>query len=92
MSKQNQLERWAQTRQMGRTNFVVRIGVLAWGLPMLIFFSLYFGIKRGWDQIFTMLPIMTMTCIIGGALFGLAMWYMSEAQYSKYKQGTETGE
>src|SRR5256885_15908896 len=42
-------DKWAKLRKLGRTQYVLRYGVLGWGIPTAILFSLIQGYRFGWD-------------------------------------------
>ena len=82
--------RWSQIRANGQRSFVLRHGVLGWGLPMSIWMPLgragFDFVEQGfveWNQIFvsglTGLPIW----LAGGVLFGCGMWSWSEHSWHR---------
>lgn len=82
--------RWSQIRANGQRSFVLRHGVLGWGLPMSIWMPLghagFDFVAQGfveWNRIFVSglagLPIW----LAGGVLFGCWMWSWSEHSWHR---------
>jgi hypothetical protein len=84
-----QIERWERYRAQGRTDFIVRRGMLGWGLPAALFTVAY---KAFQEQGFVLPPHLTDSLrgaiavalllfpIVGG-LFGRWLWTTGEARY-----------
>ena len=84
-----QIERWEKLRAMGRTDFILRRGVLGWGVPAAIITVLYKVVQ---EQGFVLSPHLTdslRSAIIvalllfpaGGGLLGRWLWTAGEARY-----------
>ena len=84
-----QIERWEKYRAMGRTDFIVRRGVLGWGLPAALLTVAY---KAYQEQGLVLPPHLTdglreaitlalLLFPIAGALFGRWLWTAGEARY-----------
>jgi hypothetical protein len=84
-----QIERWEKYRAQGRTDFIVRRGVLGWGLPAALLTVAY---KAFQEQGFVLPPHLTdslrdaivlalLLFPIVGALFGRWLWTAGEARY-----------
>jgi hypothetical protein len=69
-----------KTRALGMKRFVLVTGVLSWGVPM--FFVITFVVHRT-DLSPKMLAVSALIWLMGGALFGIAMWLLAERQYRK---------
>jgi hypothetical protein len=74
---------WERQRSQGMDRFVLRTGVLQYGGIMFIATLLltYFTTPEKFD-----LPhviIRAVTCLIGGVVFGLLLWWMNERGYNK---------
>lgn len=82
--KPEALARWKVTRAMGRTRYVLVSGVLSYGLPMFIVMT--FLVHRE-DLSPKFIGFSAIAWAIGGALFGITMWYVLERQYRKATQG-----
>ena len=83
MSFNSDSEKWARFRQLGRTQYVVRYGVLGWGVPTAIVFSLIQSYRSGWDTLpFHLIPALIIFPLAGIA-FGRCMWKMRENKHAK---------
>jgi hypothetical protein len=80
---QKQFERWAKTRQIGRTAHIWRCGVLGWGLPVGIIWAVAMAAIQGWDRLPILLPVALIGFPIGGYFFGVWTWRTSEKAYRK---------
>lgn len=78
------LQRWEKTRQRGKWKFILFNGVLCWGAPM--FFVMTFVLNRGGDKAATpgLIAISALIWTLGGMLFGLTIWTISERRYQKF--------
>jgi len=76
-------EKWAKLSKLGRTQYVLRFGVLGWGIPTAILFSLIQGYRFGWDGfLFQLIPALILFPI-GGIFFGRFMWRTLENKHAK---------
>lgn len=63
-------DKWAKFSKLGRTQYVLRYGVLGWGIPTAIMFSVIQSYRFGWDGfLFQLVPALIMFPI-GGIFFG----------------------
>jgi hypothetical protein len=69
--------------QLSRTQFVLRYGVLGWGLPVAILFSLIQGYRDGWDGFLFQLIAALVLFPLGGILYGRYMWKVLERKHAK---------
>lgn len=76
---------WASVRQMGCRNFVLRRGVLGWGIAM--FGAMALGPVFSGRVQPTVLYFAWNACLWGaaGAFFGLANWFVLEKMYAKQR-------
>lgn len=74
------LEKWQQTRALGMKRVVLVTGVLSWGVPMFVVMT--FFVHRA-NLSPKMLAVSALIWLMGGALFGIAMWFIAERQYRK---------
>jgi hypothetical protein len=80
---EKQLSKWKQTRSHGRGRYILLSGILGWGIPTAILFSLILcRFKPGIDQFILRLVISLVIFPIGGYFFGSAMWRLSEKRYA----------
>jgi hypothetical protein len=82
MSNSNS-EKSAKLSKLGRTQFVLRFGVLGWGIPTAILFSLVQGYRSGWDGFLFELILALLIFPLGGILFGRIMWWVLENKRAK---------
>jgi hypothetical protein len=76
-------EKWTRFSKLGRTRYVLRFGVLGWGIPTAILFSLVQGYRFGWDGfLFQLIPALILFPI-GGIFFGRFMWRALENKHAK---------
>jgi hypothetical protein len=74
-------EKWAKLREQGRSRFVWLYGVLGWGVSTAILFSLWNGIRDGWDGFFFKLIPALVLFPLGGYLWGRFMWWFLETMH-----------
>ena len=78
-----QMQRWAKTRAKSRTRFVWLMGVVAWGLPTAIGWSVAMAAFQGWER----LPLLLLNALvlfpIGGYWFGGSLWRKCEGLYEQ---------
>lgn len=83
-----QMEKWEKTRQLGKKKFIIKSGVLGWGLPFVIGWPIImFFITSGERTLFKLISLFFTALIvfpIGGYFSGLTMWNLSEKKYQKY--------
>jgi len=58
-----------------RNQYILRIGVLGWGVPVAILFSIIQGFQYGWDGFLLRLIPALVLFPAGGILFGMLMWW-----------------
>lgn len=84
-----QIERWERLRAMGRTDFILRRGVLGWGVPAAIITVLYKVVQeQGFvlsphltDSVRTAIVVALLLFPVGGGLLGRWLWSAGEARY-----------
>lgn len=78
--KPEQIEKWREIRGKGMLRYVLVGGVLSYGLAMFVVMT--FVVNR--DKLSTsFIGISAIAWSIGGAFFGLAMWFVQERQFRK---------
>jgi hypothetical protein len=71
-------EKSDRIRKLGRGKFVLRYGVLGWGISTAILFSLITGFTEGWDGfVFKLIPALIIFPL-GGYVWGRLMWAFFE--------------
>lgn len=76
-------DKWAKFREQGRSRFVVRYGVLGWGVSTAILFSLWNGFSEGWDGFYFKLIPALVLFPLGGYLWGRFMWWFLERTHNR---------
>ena len=78
------LARWREQRKQGRTQFVLRTGMLAYGLPMFALLTFILPLMRGRAIPSPLLiAISAVLWTLGGAIFGVVLWAVNERNYKK---------
>ena len=77
--------RWERERKAGVLRYVLRKGLIAWGLPLYVFMYGVQTVLRG-DALVPEEALRNVVLWLGfGALFGTVMWWVSEINYRKLK-------
>lgn len=84
-----QIARWEKHRAAGRTDFIVRRGVIGWGLPAAVFAVLYKVIQQqGFvatphltDELRGAIVLAIIVFPLCGWLFGRWLWTTGEERY-----------
>lgn len=75
--------RWLEIRKSGMASWIVKRGLLAYGIPMYCFFVI-----SGWfskpEQFGPSLDYSIPSWLIAGAVFGVLTWYVFEWQYRRH--------
>ena len=75
--------RWRTLREAGMASWIVKRGLLAYGIPMYLFFviSAWFSNPEGFaPSLVYNIP----SWLIAGAVFGVLTWDISERQYRRH--------
>jgi hypothetical protein len=75
-------EKRSRWLKLGRKQFVLRFGVLGWGVPTAILFSFARAYEEGWDQLPVLLVISLIMFPLAGILWGCGMWRWLERRAS----------
>jgi len=78
--KSTRKSEWKELRKAGYPAWVSKRGILGFGMPMGLFFASQAWIQNGFTQA---LIVFVPTAIIGGTLFGLSTWHLSEWRYRR---------
>ena len=77
--------RWELERKAGALRYVLRKGLIAWGLPMYVFMYLVQTLLRG-ESLELQDALQSALLWLGsGAVLGAVMWWVSEFNYRKLK-------
>jgi len=75
-------KKWPEFQKLGRKQFILRYGVLGWGLPVAIGWSLSMAHQNGWNQfLFFFIPSL-IVFPLGGILFGKLMWWWLQRKFA----------
>lgn len=75
--------KWVITRQKGKWNYIIKKGVLGWGVFMYFFMTILPVLRKGSEQTLFYFIWQALLWAVGGGLFGFIIWYFSEKQYMK---------
>lgn len=84
--KDRQREKWEKLRAKGKKKFVIYNGILGWGVPTAILFSLAMTFLDSYSvqidkEFFKLLIISIILFPFGGIFWGLWVWAWSEKLY-----------
>ena len=71
-------DKWAKFSKLGRTQYVLRYGVLGWGIPTGILFAVISGFMDGWDRFLPNLVEGLILFPLTGILCGRIWWRQLE--------------
>ena len=86
------IEKWSKTREKGKFNFMIRIGLL-WGLFTVIFIQLLKLDEMSFRELFLskfFIVNLLIFMVIGVFGFGYVMWLFSERKYRKLNSQENT--
>jgi len=84
---EKQAARWKKTRRMGRWRYTLIYGVLLWGIPVAILWSVAMAWTQGWGMLPNLLKLSLIGFPIGGVLYGRLMWWIFETRYEAAMRG-----
>ncbi len=91
--------RWEQIRGKGKARFIWSRGVLGWGIPVAVLYSLWMTCStREGSLAFQPFHVKLLVYLapslilfpLGGGLWGLVMWMLFEQRYHKVKATSGT--
>lgn len=74
--------KWAKFSKLGRTQYVLRYGVLGWGIPTAILFAVISGFFDGWDRFLPQLVEGFILFPLIGILCGWIWWRQLERKHA----------
>lgn len=78
------IEKWRQTRKMGKVRFLLVYGSIFWGIPTGVISSLVTTLNGDTgSSLLLLLAINIPIFFLTGALWGYLMWCWFEASYKK---------
>lgn len=84
--------KWERTRSKGKLRFIFLVGGLGWGGIMVVFMNLFHDIfERGPQESSAWAYFLVSVFLfpVGGVLWGLFTWTVTEALYQYYKSQKE---
>ena len=83
------LKKWDITRKLGKGRYVVRNGIIGWGIPVGVVVTLF----NIWHRGFSALNLIVAVIIwpIAGFLVGLCTWAITEKRYQQLQGRGRTG-
>lgn len=82
----SKFEKWEKLRAKGEWDFILKYGVLLWGVGTAVLFSLFFPMAMGGKM--PSLSVFALSIVlfpIGGIAWGHFMWIFGENAYMKAK-------
>ena len=81
-----QASTWESIRSRGRRNFQINVGVLRWGLPTAILWSLWMGYLRGWNELWFYAPYSLIAFpLVGYYFFAPRCWRTNERRWEQFR-------
>ncbi|EKU80414.1 hypothetical protein ABIB42_002479 [Massilia sp. UYP32] len=75
--------RWRTLREAGMASWIVKRGLLAYGIPMYLFFVISAWFSNP-ERFVPSLVYNIPSWLIAGAVFGVLTWHISEWQYRRH--------
>src|SRR4051794_14617328 len=86
--RQAQLARWEWIRRLGFRQYVLRFGVVAYGLPMFILMTFFVNRQQNLPLKYPFILISVVIWAGAGWLFGWITWRSSEKKYREATKNT----
>jgi hypothetical protein len=88
--KETQKIRWEKTKARGKKKYIIYNGILGWGIPTAILFTLITTLMDNKSitfnqELYKSFLISLITFSVGGILFGFWTWHWIERLYRKNK-------
>ena len=87
------LAKWEQMRLGGKKQYIWKVGVLSWGIPMFISMTGFMYVQKvglTWPSVenfpFSLMMINAVLWLIGGYWFGATVWSTMEKAYQKHQE------
>lgn len=84
----NRLAKWEKLREKGKWHYVLKYGILGWGVITAVLFSTIFSLVMGGEgkaSFFSVLSLSMVLSPVGGVAWGFFMWNFNEKAYQKAK-------
>lgn len=73
---------WAKAKELGRAPYIVHYGVVGWGVPVAVVYSLLEAVTDGWSAFVPTLGVSLILFPVVGFFVGLFAWKQMERDYS----------
>ena len=80
-----QMAKWEDIRNKGKRKYIIKYGLIFWGIPMAILVSLLQYLSVGKLNVIMNVIISIIVFLLGGLLYGLIMWTYLEKRYKDSK-------
>jgi len=84
MSKEKKYERWGRIRKNGRKNYIIKYGVILWGIPTGIIWFLGMHFLQTTNPWYIQLIIALIIFPLSGIILGSVTWSAGEKKYSDH--------
>ncbi len=80
-------QRWKKTREMGMLKFILKYGILFFGIPMWLYLSgfEYFTERNRNLSFWNLLKIYSLFIPVGGIIYGFMTWHFSERRFKRHE-------
>jgi hypothetical protein len=85
--KQRELEKWEKFRKNGKKSYVLKVGVLYWGVFTAIMWSVIMHYMQPQETWYIRPLIALVLFPVGGIFFGLWTWKINEKKYRDALKG-----
>lgn len=85
-SHRDQLAKWRETRELGRSHYVQRFWVVGWGQATAVLWACLMAYIEGWHRLPLFLALGLIGFPLGGYLVGRYMWALAERNYRRAVQ------
>ena len=82
-----EMRRWSRTRDRGRRYFLWVHGVLGWGVPVAVCWSIAMAWGKGWERFLQLIMLAMIGFPIGGYFWGALVWRNMEKKYQASVSG-----
>ena len=82
---------WAKADKLGRNRYILRYGVVGWGVPVAFMFSLIQALLDGWNTFVPQLGISLILFPIIGVIVGLITWKQMEKAHGNVRPAVVNG-
>ena len=86
-------EKWEKLREKGKWNYILKYGVMIWGVGTAVFFSLIISFVMERETSFFLILLISLILFpLGGIAWGAFMWSFIERSYARNKTTEQVAE